>query len=85
MVMGQAGLDYGLSVHESWNEIEDMYLIDDPEESLPSRGRHALMYNKPPIIAIDDLLDAPKYGWKVLSTGQFPYAIADKENRICQT
>ncbi len=79
VVMGQAGLDYGLSVHESWSEIEDMYLIDDPEESLPPNGRHALMYNKPPIVAIDDLLDAPKYGWKVLSEDFFPTPLMIKK------
>ncbi len=72
VVMGLAGMDYGLSVHQSWKEIEDLYLNDDPEGGLPRSGRHVLMYNEAPVIAIDDLLEVSKYGWQVLTTDFFP-------------
>jgi hypothetical protein len=46
VVMGNAGMEYGLAVYENWAEFEQLYAgVDDPVEALPAHGSLVMFMN----------------------------------------
>lgn len=72
IVMGQAGLSYGLAPYETWEELLFFYGESEPTEITNPRGRHVLMYEEPPVVSVDDLENAKKYNWKIPDRDHFP-------------
>lgn len=71
-VMGQSAITYGISCHESWEEIVEIFNDPSATDVTSPRGRHVLMYNEPPYISVEDVIDAENYGWIIPSLDSFP-------------
>jgi tetratricopeptide (TPR) repeat protein len=63
IVVGQAGMEYGMIVFRKWEDVEEFFHANPPGSQVPHGGYHMLMYNRPPLISIRDLQDARTYGW----------------------
>jgi hypothetical protein len=71
VVMGEGGEEYGMSVSRNWEEVKSLY-AEDPSDTLPKKGRHAFLYNRPPDISFDDIEAVEKYGWPLPEPDLYP-------------
>lgn len=73
-VLGQAGVEYGLSIYRRWEDIERMYRAHDhPMEIVPETGMHSLLFNPAHMISFDDLDAIEEYGWEVAGSQVYPF------------
>lgn len=73
VVMGSAGMEYGLAVYENWAEYEQMYTgVDHPVEELPARGRLVMFYEPVPSMPFPDLDALEQHGWEVAGEQAYP-------------
>lgn len=73
-VLGQAGVEYGLSLYRRWEDIERMYRAHDhPMEIIPEGGMHSLLFNPNHMISFDDLDAIEHYGWEVAGPQAYPF------------
>jgi tetratricopeptide (TPR) repeat protein len=73
-VLGQAGVEYGLSLYKRWEDIELLYRAHDhPIETIPETGMHTLLFNPSYMISFDDLDDIERYGWDVAGPQAYPF------------
>jgi tetratricopeptide (TPR) repeat protein len=73
VVMGNAGVEYGLSVYEKWRDLEALFgLFDDVMEVIPSGGAQALSFEEIPEVPFEDLDAVDRYGWEVASQDSYP-------------
>lgn len=76
-VMGQGGVEYGLVVFKKWQDVEEFYASNDPDEPvIPSSGHHVLNFEEIFNLPFDDLDDIEKYGWEVAGEKAYPMPIA---------
>ena len=71
-VMGIAGQEYGLSIFQTWQEVESFFTARDPDGTIPAQGRHVFFFDFPPIVSFDDMDAAEKYGWKLPEPDMYP-------------
>lgn len=72
-VMGQGGIEYGLVVYHTWEDVLHQYQPHDrPEEALPPSGAHVLFFNPINEVPFDDLDAQEAYGWEVASPQAYP-------------
>ncbi|HLE28045.1 MAG TPA: hypothetical protein VI793_08005 [Anaerolineales bacterium] len=73
IVMGNAGVEYGLAVYEKWADVEKMYLgVGDPSEALPPQGALTLFYENVEHLPFDDLEAMQRYSWEVADEQAYP-------------
>jgi tetratricopeptide (TPR) repeat protein len=73
VVMGNAGMEYGLAVYESWAEFAQLYAgVDDPVEALPAHGSLVMFYESVPQLPFADLDAQEQYGWPVAGEQAYP-------------
>ncbi len=73
-VLGQAGVEYGLSLYKRWEDIELLYRAHDhPMEIVPEGGMHSLLFNPINMISFDDLDAIERYGWEVAGPQAYPF------------
>lgn len=73
VVMGNAGMEYGLAVYESWAEYEQMYASgDDPVKEIPAHGRLVTFYEPVPHMPFPDLDALEQHGWEVAGEQAYP-------------
>ena len=81
IVMGQGGEEYGLSVYRNWDEVESIFTHEDPLEGMPSKGRHAFLFNKPPYVSFDDMDAIERYGWELPAPELYPMPMLYLRNK----
>jgi tetratricopeptide (TPR) repeat protein len=75
-VMGNGGVEYGLSVCNKWADMQRLFEnSDDPMEALPDKGVHSVMFNEITYVPFDDLDAVEQYGWEVINAEAYPVPI----------
>ncbi|MBW3599476.1 MAG: hypothetical protein KY475_19665 [Planctomycetes bacterium] len=74
-VMGQAGMTFGLALHEGAEALGETLASDVPEEAARHASALSLMYGEKVEIAVRDLDAAEKYGWPVAGAAAYPLAL----------
>lgn len=73
IVMGGAGVEYGLAVFEQWADVERMFEPSlDMMDHIPTKGAHALHYNEITMVPFADLDAIAEYGWEVAAEDAYP-------------
>ncbi len=79
VVMGQGGIEYGLAVYLTWDDVIHIFTTDDnPEEALPASGSQSLMFNPITMMPFDDLDAMEQYGWQVAGDEAYPFLVIFK-------
>lgn len=80
-VMGQGGMEYGLILHSTWEQVERLFHeLDDPIGGIPSEGMHSLSFEPPYQLPFADLDAIETYDWEVAGEVAYPLpAIFDLE------
>ncbi len=83
-LMGQGGLEYGLIIYDTWDDVMKTLLsAGDPLMSIPPGGWIALSYASPELLSVDDVRAIEKYGWKVAGTLAYPLvAVMHADGRV---
>ena len=73
VVMGDAGMEYGLNVFPTLIDFEKMLSsADDQMVSLPDKGLLALHFDDASYLPADDLKNIKKYHWQVIDKQHYP-------------
>jgi tetratricopeptide (TPR) repeat protein len=82
IVMGQAGIAYGLVMRKTWKDVLKSYLQDDdPMRSLPADGENSLFFDDITLLPFDDLEAVERYGWPIAAKNAYPVAIIVQPDR----
>jgi tetratricopeptide (TPR) repeat protein len=66
IVMGHGGVEYGLALYKTWEDVKLAYLPKDrPDDWVPPSGANSFLFNPATYIPYDDLDAIQKYGWEV--------------------
>ena len=76
-VMGNAGIEYGLSVSRTWADFQAMASGsgDEPMDAIPANGLRSLLFNSITEFPFDDLEALEKYHWQVAGDDAYPMPI----------
>ena len=74
-VMGNAGIEYGLSVSMTWDDFSKLAsgAGDDPMDFIPEQGGHSFLFNAMTEVSFDDLDGIEKYHWPILDENTIPF------------
>jgi hypothetical protein len=72
VVMGSGGDAFGLSIYDSWIDLERMYASRDPLELAQSVSWLALTYDTSEYLAFEDLDAIRQYSWPVAHESAYP-------------
>ena len=76
MVMGNAGIEYGLAMYRRWEDVERVYsFADDPVELLAPDGGNSFFFDDISLMPFDDLEAIDKYGWDVANEQAYPIPV----------
>ena len=84
IVMGWAGIEYGLSIFQSKKELEAFYNAEDPMDSLSDEERHVFFYNEPQFVSFDDLDAIELYRWELSNPEMIPSPIVMTKSTYCR-
>jgi tetratricopeptide (TPR) repeat protein len=72
-VMGQGGIEYGLAVYQTWEDVLHQYQpYERVSEALPPSGAHVLFFNPIHEVPFDDLDALETYGWEIAGPQAYP-------------
>jgi tetratricopeptide (TPR) repeat protein len=72
-VMGQGGVEYGLAVYQTWEDVLLQHRpVDRVEEALSASGVHVFFYNPIHEVPFDDLDAIETYGWELAGPQAYP-------------
>jgi tetratricopeptide (TPR) repeat protein len=72
-VMGQGGVEYGLGVYQTWEQVERQYGdYDRLRDLLGSEERHVFFFNEITQVPFDDLDALETYQWAVAGPQAYP-------------
>ncbi len=75
-VMGNGGMEFGLSLYRSWEEVLRMFeFSNSPLDKLPESGMHGLTFEDKGELPSDDQAALRKYGWKTAGRKACPMPI----------
>ena len=76
-VMGNAGIEYGLSVSRTWADFQAMASGsgEEPMDAIPADGLRSLLFNSITEFPFDDLEALEKYHWQVAGDDAYPMPI----------
>lgn len=75
-VMGQGGVEYGLVVFKKWQDVEEFYASNDPDEPvIPNTGHAVLNFEEIYYVPFDDLDNIENFGWEVAGEKAYPVPI----------
>jgi len=72
IIMGQGGMEYGLTLHKTWDDVLSQYDIERPEEMFSSQERHVLLFNHKTEVPHSDLDDQEAFGWELPEPNIYP-------------
>lgn len=72
-LMGNAGMEYGLTMYRRWEDVERMYRhVDSPFELLPEDGGNSVFFEEIVAVPFDDLEAIEQHGWEVADPRAYP-------------
>jgi tetratricopeptide (TPR) repeat protein len=75
-VMGQGGMEYGLALYLTLEDLERTYLsFGHPLDSFPHLGAHSFLFNLITEIPFDDLDAIERFGWEIADPQAYPCPI----------
>lgn len=75
-VMGNGGMEFGLSLYTSWDDVLCMFQdADSPLEILPESGMHGLTFESKEDLPAADREALRKYGWKTAGRKAHPMPV----------
>jgi hypothetical protein len=72
VLMGNAGIEYGLAVYGSWSVLQAVYAGRRPESVRPGVRWLAVMYDDITSMPFDDLDGLETYGWSIAGEDAYP-------------
>jgi tetratricopeptide (TPR) repeat protein len=73
IIMGGAGMEYGLAVFEQWADVKRMFAPAlDMMDHIPAKGAHAFNYNEITMVPFADLEAIEEHGWEVAGEDAHP-------------
>ncbi len=76
VVMGNAGVEYGLAVYLRWADVERAHSgIDDPMDMIPDGGAHSVFFDAISRLPFDDVEALEKYGWEIAAEQAYPIPV----------
>ncbi len=76
VIMGNAGVEYGLAVYNRWEDVEKLYYgADTPAEALPKHDELALFFSPVHQLPFTDLEALEKYGWEAANDEAYPVPV----------
>ena len=76
IVLGNAGLEYGLGVYGSWSAVQAIYESRRPQRTIPGLQGLAVMYGSITELPFDDLDGLEAHGWEVAAEEAYPIPVA---------
>lgn len=74
ILMGNAGLEYGLLLYESWEELERTFrYASDPLEHIPPEGWRSISFEPPDGLPFADLDAIEEHGWEIAGERAYPF------------
>lgn len=74
MVLGNAGLEFGLLFYTRWEDLEQTYrFASDPLQHLPPAGWLSLSFESPEMLPFEDLDAIEAHGWEVANEHAYPF------------
>lgn len=71
--MGQAGVEYGLALYKTWEDVELMFsAYNSIDEIIPADGSHTLLFGEISGVPFDDIDAIERYGWEVAGPQAYP-------------
>ena len=84
-VMGQGGVDYGMVVQRTWEQVTELFQnLDDPLEAVPREGWHAVSFEPRHMLPFADLEAIETHAWEVAGAAAYPLPLIfdrDRANR----
>ncbi len=78
-IMGNGGVEYGLSVYRSWAMFEKTYLgTDSPMEAIDPQGSLVIFFEEMSNIPFDDYEALEQHGWEIAGPQAYPFPIVFK-------
>ncbi len=73
IVMGRGGVEYGLALYQTWEDVERNFQPKDhPEDWMPLTGAHSFLFNDITEVPFDDVDAIVKYSWEVADQQAYP-------------
>jgi tetratricopeptide (TPR) repeat protein len=73
VVLGYAGMEYGLNVFQAWDEfVTFVSQVDDIQENIPAGGLLALHFADASHLPSADLKDIKRFRWQVINKQNYP-------------
>ncbi len=73
VVLGFAGMEYGLNIFETWEDFESFLAPTDTElEKIPEQGILVLLFNDASYLPPQDLEAISRYHWQVINNQSYP-------------
>ncbi len=88
-VMGNAGIEYGLSVSMTWDDFRKLAsgagAGDDPLDFIPAQGGHSFLFNAMTQVAFGDLDGIEKYHWPIIDENTIPFPMVfDRQGGVAR-
>jgi hypothetical protein len=84
VLMGNAGIEYGLAAYGSWSVLQAVYAGRRPESLGPGAKGLAVMYDEITGLPFDDLDDLEAHGWGVAGEQAYPVPVVLPPKDILQ-
>jgi len=76
VVMGNGGMEYGMTVYQRWADVERIFAGDAPPlELMPADGAHALSFETMEKVPFDDLDALQQHRWEIAADDAYPVAM----------
>jgi len=75
VVMGNAGMAYGLAVYDSWSDLQKVYQGTPPKRLARQMNAQSLLYEEITALPFADLDALEQYGWEVAGPAAYPVPV----------
>ncbi|MBI5303029.1 MAG: hypothetical protein HY868_12905 [Chloroflexi bacterium] len=82
IVMGQGGVEYGLAMYPTWDNVRRTFTEDDnPLDAIPAEGLHSCFFDDATKMPFDDLDAIEKFGWAIAAPNAYPIVVVVEKAR----
>ena len=76
LVLGNGGMEYGLTVYQRWADVERIFAGDAPPfELLPDEGAHSFSFETIDKVPFDDLEMLQQHHWEIAADDAYPVPV----------